>query len=881
MAMFIRRCSTLVFLALAVAYSSAAEEIMSRKPDQTLPFVLTAAIRTKEPPKIDGKLNDPCWLQAGEAKDFVIYGGRGYAAEKTEVFTLFDDKNLYLGFRCFDSDMSKLQANITMHDDMVFSDDCIEFFLVIPGNKILARFPESMRYFHLAANSRSTEYDEIGMNAPAIWEPVWQTRTSIYKDRWEMEIAFPFIQLETSVSDGTVWSVNFNRAQRAKGEYGGWSITYAGFHDPEHFGRMIFLNDWPQPGMKKLGPTIEARAIRTYELEPILEETMKRLQETEAVFRSLQAKSNLQQITAGLKEVEQAKTEASLKLRNLRAMDPAKLVSTWEKLKMEYESFDRECNTLATRGLVFAGLTQAQLAGKEPMQDFLTFVTPAITNNRVLPNYLPPEAKSGEPIQLTACPGEYESGSFGVYALSDMKGVRLTVSDLKGQGGTIPTSALDLRVVKVWYQAGYNVGFQNKYLLTPELLLKDDSLVEVDFEKKINILKYDKDAMRDADLLQPLNIPKGIVKQFWLTIHVPKGMTAADYEGNISITPTGSAGLSIPVKLRVLPFELDKPKEICSIYYRGVLRADKPTCTSELKTEEQMLAEFKDMVAHGITNPTVYQGPNGQNPDGSYDFTLLQRVFDLRKEAGMVGGPLLILGVGVGSPPELLKATIDLAKKNGFTEVYSYAADEASADALRTERADFEKVHRVGGKIFVAGYGDSFELVGDLLDMPVFAGQPDPVMAQVYHSVGGKILSYANPQGGVEEPETYRRNFGLNLWKAGYDGACTYAYQHSFGHAWDDYDDTHYRDHNMTYPTLNGDIPTVQLEGYREGYDDLRYLATLENLIEQGKRHGGTAAELARKTQLSLLRMQPDRANLDELRKQMIADILTLRQILK
>ena len=147
-------------------------------------------------------------------------------------------------------------------------------------------------------------------------------------------------------------------------------------------------------------------------------------------------------------------------------------------------------------------------------------------------------------------------------------------------------------------------------------------------------------------------------------------------------------------------------------------------------------------------------------------------------------------------------------------------------------------------------------------------------------AAGHKILSYNNPQGGAEEPETYRRNYGLALWHAGFDGACTYAYQHSFGHAWDDFDDNTYRDHNMTYPTVNGVISTVQWEGYREGYDDLRYLATLENWIEQGKRHGGAAGELARKTQLSVYRMQPAGQDLDDLRRQMIAQILALMQAL-
>jgi len=58
-----------------------------------------------------------------------------------------------------------------------------------------------------------------------------------------------------------------------------------------------------------------------------------------------------------------------------------------------------------------------------------------------------------------------------------------------------------------------------------------------------------------------------------------------------------------------------------------------------------------------------------------------------------------------------------------------------------------------------------------------------------------------------------------------------YAYQHSFGHVWNDFDDVHYRDHVMAYPTVDGVIDTLQWEGYREGVDDTRYLATLLEAI--------------------------------------------------
>jgi hypothetical protein len=280
-------------------------------------------------------------------------------------------------------------------------------------------------------------------------------------------------------------------------------------------------------------------------------------------------------------------------------------------------------------------------------------------------------------------------------------------------------------------------------------------------------------------------------------------------------------------------------------------------------------------------------GPNGKNPDGTYNFTDLQRVFDLRKQAGMVGGPLLMVNVSVGSPPELQKATMDLAKKNGFTEVYFYGADEASGDTLRNERAKMKRTHDVGGKTFAASpQADSFRIVGDVQDLLVLGWPYRPsTLARIraYHSVGSKIMRYSNPFGGMEVPETFRRNYGFQLWKGGWDGGATYAYQHSLGHGWDDFDaDPSWplRDLNMAYPTVNGVIPTLQWEGYREGYDDLRYVATLENLIEKNLRLDGPAGEAARAARLWLLLMmdpsEPDRTP-DEIRARLVNKIVYLK----
>ena len=842
--------------------------IMTKKDGQELPFVLTAAVRTATPPEIDGRLNDACWEEAAVADDFVLFGGRGYATIKTEARVLWDANNLYIGMRCFDANPVLMKTEAVERDGRVCGDDCVEIFLIPPNNSVLARFPASSRYFHLAVNSAGVCWDEIGSEAPDSWNARWTARTSVHDNRWEVELSIPWAELKSKPRHQDIWDVNFNRGfpkrDQAAAEYSGWSITFSGFHDPEYFGKIVFLDRWPG-GKKTVDAQIAADIVRKTELEPPLKQAEGVLKSAQEKLRQLAATSEARQVKDAVAATNAQLAQTAGHAQALAKESAASLLTQWEKLRDIFRECQKDAAALLVKADFYGGLTLAQLRGEAPISDFQVFLLPAITNVKRLPHQLPSDALPGPTMTLTACPGEYESASFGIFALQNLNGIKVTASDLTGPAGTVPASALDLRVVKVWYQAGRNVGFQNLKLLTPELLLKDDSLVQIDEKRQINILKMDKDAMRDADVLQPFAVPANTFKQCWLTIQVPADAKAGVYRGTITIAPDAGAAFAQPVELTVLPFTLDEPKIICSIYYRGRLHKGKPVCNSERKTEEQLLAEFKDMVAHGVTNPTVYQGLGAD----------LERYFQLRQEAGMRGGPLLFLG---GSNPDNAKNVIALARKYGFTDVYFYGIDERSGDELRAQRAWYDRIHAAGGKVFVAGYKDSYEIMGDVLDLPIFAFRPDVAMGEAYHAMGHLIGSYANPQGGVEEPETYRRNYGLGLWKTGYDCACTYAYQHSFGHSWDDYDHVRYRDHEMAYPTVNGVIPTIQWEGYREGYDDLRYLATLENLANKHQRTPGKTGELARATQLWMRRLDPAVTPLDEIRAGIIERILALRE---
>ena len=88
--------------------------------------------KVERAPVIDGNLSDSCWLTAPVAKDFVQrQPNEGQpASEKTEVRVCRDERNLFIGVRCFDSQPNKIAAKVMQRDATVKGDDYFLFFLI-------------------------------------------------------------------------------------------------------------------------------------------------------------------------------------------------------------------------------------------------------------------------------------------------------------------------------------------------------------------------------------------------------------------------------------------------------------------------------------------------------------------------------------------------------------------------------------------------------------------------------------------------------------------------------------------------------------------------------------------------------------------------------
>ena len=863
-------------------------------------------VRTATAPVLDGKLDDACWPRAGVAESFtnLARAATSKPTQQTKVVLLYDDKNLYVGYRCYESDLDAIKAEKTEQDAKgLWGDDCVELFLVPPDSAFPGIAIVGERYYYLVANSLGTRGDNVGLNKVDQWDGKWQARTAREKDAWTVEMRIPFAELDARPGSGVPWKVNFTRSEKRLGENSTWAPLDQKFHDPQRFANMYFVND-PGDAAVVMAAAVANRAGKiTGRWREALSKTA---EEIERLIPLVRASSD-----EGASERARELTQARERITGLlHRLDKTKQ----EEIVDQEETLNERVETALDRANVLANAADALLRAPKGTS-FVVLDAPTITNDRILTTSLVSTRRFAEELALSACPGEYESASFVVATSRDVEGLTVTSSPLTSSKGVVDSSQIDVKLVKCWYQAfgepwSGGVSFQRGKVLLPELLVYDDDLVRVDLDKRRNLLRVADPktgdvryedvtgenaaltqdlVIRDAESLLPVDIPSGQVRQFWVTVHVPDDAAPGAYEGALTVRCNGSSEVKLPIRLTVHPFKLAKSAVDQSIYYRGQLSgSDVPVIDrGNKKTETQYAAELRDMVAHGVTSPLVYQAPGGPG-----DMDLVRRALEIRQEAGVDTDRFFFCAWGV-VPKDVNEGTRrvlgglkELAGEFGYREFYNYGPDEPSVERVREQIAPWKFVHELGWKVYLAcnvladSTGkirpDLWNEIRGSVDLFVIGGPPNEALARTLREAGCEVYNYANPQCGIEEPLTYRRHYGLLLWKAGYDGAMDYAYQHGFGdHMWNDFDGADlknpYRDHVMAYATSDGVVDTIQWEGYREGVDDLRYLSTLLLAIEKAKKNPAHAKK-AREAQAWLDAIDPA-GDLDEIRAGMVARI--------
>jgi hypothetical protein len=195
-----------LILALLVLYTLAGAQDTIQKRSYNATF-------TTSPPVIDGSIDDDAWQKGSWQGEFTQYEPRNGAApsQKTEFAVLFDDNNLYVAIKAWDTNPDSIVRRISRRD---YGDGD---FVGIGFDS----YHDRQTGFAFTTNVAGVKNDFIwardGQVEDDTWDPIWFTGAKLYDWGWTAEMRIPLTQLRFRISDDGVWGMEvFRRIFRSQ-----------------------------------------------------------------------------------------------------------------------------------------------------------------------------------------------------------------------------------------------------------------------------------------------------------------------------------------------------------------------------------------------------------------------------------------------------------------------------------------------------------------------------------------------------------------------------------------------------------------------------------------------------------------------------------------
>jgi len=170
------------------------------------------------PPRIDGEIDDIYGAFAQVDRFYQLETGWGQlGTEKTVAYFGFDEKNLYLAVKCYDSKASAIRANLDRRDSLVNADQVhifIDTFMTRRRGIFLTMNPYGIQMDGL----RDDESYRAEMDLS--WDTLWYSRGKIYDWGYFIECRVPFKSLRFPAGvKKQEWGILMARFIARKGEY--------------------------------------------------------------------------------------------------------------------------------------------------------------------------------------------------------------------------------------------------------------------------------------------------------------------------------------------------------------------------------------------------------------------------------------------------------------------------------------------------------------------------------------------------------------------------------------------------------------------------------------------------------------------------------------
>ncbi|OGV32480.1 MAG: hypothetical protein A2020_02190 [Lentisphaerae bacterium GWF2_45_14] len=192
-----------------------------------------------EEPVIDGKLDDLQWENTPEISGFCFYKDESPAKNQTTAKILAGKESLYIGIKCDEPAIDKLKSSYSGNGGKeIWSNDEIEiFFDSRSKDRVLNQFVVG------AGGGRWMGWGEQAVQPGAASYDKWEAKTEKGKGFWTAEIKIPYTTLawEKAPENGTTTAFNISRQRLAQEkELSCWSPVRGNFHEKDRYGVLAF-----------------------------------------------------------------------------------------------------------------------------------------------------------------------------------------------------------------------------------------------------------------------------------------------------------------------------------------------------------------------------------------------------------------------------------------------------------------------------------------------------------------------------------------------------------------------------------------------------------------------------------------------------------------
>lgn len=472
---------------------------------------------------------------------------------------------------------------------------------------------------------------------------------------------------------------------------------------------------------------------------------------------------------------------------------------------------------------------------------------------QIVPAYIPARTAIGKPLTALATPGEFEPATFCVSAQKELGDMAVELSDFVSEKGQsrIARENVSVGVVRCWPQRVSDWGGKGEYRVVPEMI--------------------------EQPMGRACRMQAGQLKQWWLTVHVPPDTPAGRYRMSLTVRPEKAPPTVLEWRLLVLPFQLSRPAEkhwgtwldsfppVGSLW--GPERRGRKVPTEVERLAQADIADYRD---HGFDLVLLnYYFDVKENPDGSFTYGLstLPQDVDYLKRLGS-DAPVVIcfeytcrnLEYGFAEPgkkhvpgtfsPKAHKAIVGLvqyireeAHRRNWPKLYFFPIDEPGNNKTENRYQFAENVldfvHEVSGcQTAVTVTAGCVQRLGDRVDVRIYAYgyyNRDKVLQEARQ--GHPFWYYENGTFYAHSTLASRGYAGFEFLRSGAEVATAWGFAATIGNPYNDFDGGH-KDWNVIFPGVDGPTPTIYWELCREGVDDCRYVATLQQQIRQAKDRG-------------------------------------------